>query len=80
MYRNVILNLVRFPEIFCSNDFPTSHIIVLRLSIIIILLHNLYIAGGLATYLHADAVKDYLPTTAKYRAFPDAGYNLIGYA
>ena len=31
-------------------------------------------AGGLATYLHADFVKQAIPQTAKYHAIPDAGY------
>ena len=30
-------------------------------------------AGGLATYLHADAVRSYLPQAIKFKAFPDAG-------
>lgn len=32
-------------------------------------------AGGLATYLHADYVKQVIPQTAKYHAIADAGYN-----
>lgn len=31
-------------------------------------------AGGLATYLHADYVKQVIPQTAKYHAIADAGY------
>ena len=32
-----------------------------------------YIAGGLATYLHADYVRTLLPDTVKFHAMPDAG-------
>ena len=31
-------------------------------------------AGGLATYLHADFVKQAIPKTAMYHAIADAGY------
>lgn len=32
------------------------------------------VAGGLGVYLHADFIKTLIVDTAKYRAFPDAGY------
>ena len=31
------------------------------------------VAGGLGTFLHADFVQTLVPSTAKYRAFADAG-------
>ena len=31
------------------------------------------IAGGLATYLHADYVQSVLPSSTKYHAMADAG-------
>ena len=31
-------------------------------------------AGGIATYLHADFVREYLPENIKFRAMADAGY------
>ena len=35
---------------------------------------SLSAAGGLATYLHADAIGAYLPQNIKFRAIADAGY------
>ena len=32
-----------------------------------------FVAGGLATYLHADYVKDFLPSTVSVKAIADAG-------
>ena len=37
---------------------------------------SLSAAGGLATYLHADAVGAYLPLNIKFRAMADAGYDV----
>ena len=36
--------------------------------------HLSFIAGGLATYLHADYVQSALGSTVKYHALADAGY------
>ena len=35
--------------------------------------HLSFAAGGLAVYLHADFVSTLIASSAKYRAFPDAG-------
>ena len=33
-------------------------------------------AGGMATYYHADEIKDMLPQTARFKAAPFSGYSI----